>query len=443
MSHAYHRFSTRWKASLEFNGLSVRESVLLFALVKLTCRQIAALRKSYRKKYYYRHEEDQGANMAAICTRLSVDLNRLSPWARELEKDMVTRNMRIAFSIPHNPGDWLRQTGTPSEPLLAEAAAMFMNEFFDKAKVVEHLHWQLKRGVIQPDIRGELVARALLTFAHDQALATCYGQFNARYGTAVPVLTFLKELFAERWHADVLSARPDMAAEGSKTLEEAFSGAFVRFTHFVKSGEGELLDTFAALAAVARGMAFRRTEKHAAYDIAIPVVMEDTLLDDHLMTYIFIRLNGQYYSPPFLDRSLVDEIFPSQGTHPYIFINMHPGGAEQRAWDAYARETAADRSSPHPEHPGYRITIAGCSDAVFAVVDDKSMGDQLAALIHTPVDAVEEAELAKERASGSAEMRQRMKSQWNRGPECYDWADEPVMQQVPPAETHEFIVVHG
>lgn len=449
-SHISHRFSTRWKASFEFAGPYVRESILVFALVKLTCCDIAVLRESYHGRYFYGRTVDQEAKMAAIGTRLSVDFNRLSPGARELEAGMVAANMRVAFSIPHSPADWCLQTGTPSEPLLAEAAAWFMNKFFDKAKVVEQLHFQLERDRIQPDPRGGLVARALLIFAHDQATVKISRGYHVRYCTAVPVLAFLKELFAERWHADILSTRPDMAAEGSKTLEEAFSGAFVRFSHFVKNGEGQPLNVFTALAAVARGMAFRRTEKHADYDIAIPVVMEDSLLDAHLMTYILIRLNYQHYSPPSLDPSIIAEIFPGLGTNPYILINMHLAGVDQHACAAYrdAGNTAAGAPSPHPQHPGYRFTIAGCSEAIFAVIDDKSMCDRLAPLLqlHTPVGAFEEAELARVRAKGSAKIRQRMKFHWDRGPASYDWIDGPVLhQECSPAnaDKHEFVVVHG
>ena len=61
-----------------------------------------------------------------LCTRLLIEFNLAFPAARMLTELIVERHMRIMYVAPeHN--EFIR-SGEPSEPLLAEAAAKFMNE---------------------------------------------------------------------------------------------------------------------------------------------------------------------------------------------------------------------------------------------------------------------------------------------------------------------------
>ena len=64
--------------------------------------------------------------LAPLCTRLLIEFNLAFSAARMLTELKVERYMRIMYVAPeHNEFIW---SGAPSEPLLAEAAAKFVNE---------------------------------------------------------------------------------------------------------------------------------------------------------------------------------------------------------------------------------------------------------------------------------------------------------------------------
>lgn len=145
--------------------------------------------------------------------------------------------MRVAFSVPSH-AEYV-PSGTPSEPILAEAAALEMagwraHNNNDRAAYI--LDTYLERGLIdgrgrgQIDGRGrgQLVARLLLVLAYDRAIVCQYGVKKTDggflYSLGCPLTVFLEELFGQEAAAAVLSSAPDTSATAT-TLGETFAQA--------------------------------------------------------------------------------------------------------------------------------------------------------------------------------------------------------------------------
>lgn len=397
--------------------------------MKLFCQSVGSLEDEYKSTRG--RNLPLPATLAALSVRLLLEFDIGDAEARKCETEMISTHMRVAYSVPHKDADYAR-SGTPSEPILAEAAARFMNLYFDAGMTMRTLVDAVGDGLVLPGYHHDLIARTLLAFAYDAAVAKQPGRKKALswpasrtvlFGTPLRVVDFLKELFEERWHHAILNASSDTGAEGAASLQEAFAGAFVRFSHFDKCAKEDTPDAVMALAGVVRGMAFQLASLKEGFHIAIPVVMKDEKLDTDLMSYIFICLTDGYdaVAGRTLDPAHVDAIFSgSRSKHPYIFITMQLDGGDL----AHAGDPSTDEDStyptqlhchePHPDHPCYRLGVTGCSRDIFAALRDNSLGEQFSELLKIGADDREA--LAPHGV-------------WERGPESYGWIDEPVLQK--------------
>lgn len=375
---------------------------------------------------------------APISTRLLLDWNPHHEKAHRYICSMITGHSRIAYSIPSDEGPIL--SGTPSEPLLAEAAALYMNEVKNSLDVTERVVALYAHSLIDKGFHGELAARLLLLFAYDQAATkvsrTKFPWPTIRYSVAVPLVTFLEELFAEHWHRDILSCTPTVSQDGAPSLRNAFDGAFVRFSHFVRSGEGNVINTHTAFAAISRGMAFQLKPGSDVFDIAIPVVMKDEPLHEGLMTYLFIRLGEPFEQiHDGLSTRELGRVFPHvENKHPVIFVNMHLEGARADSFRRPVRDTTntpihedlpAEPAVDDQSHPCYKITIAGCSPSVFRVVD-KELEPYIRRLTGSP-NVADTFEHDRAHDEGNLTLVRRLKPEWGHGQETYDWIDDPAL----------------
>ncbi|GJE94125.1 hypothetical protein PsYK624_102930 [Phanerochaete sordida] len=393
-------FWTRWNAADVMDLYEVKKTISDFAFAKLTL---------YRDVREFDEERRWGrlhlaSRLAPICTRVSVDFFSRDHAARQLEERMVAANMRSLASVPVE-NDYI-DSSTPSEPLLADAAAQVMSES-TYSPVGELARcaaggW-LKHG---PD----LAARLLLLSAYDRAVRKTFSYRERRYSVAVPLLDFLQELFDDRWHAVLRNARP---AGTAPPLEEAFAGTFVRFSHFIVFDGAQALDVRTALAGVARGFACRVEPPQPGVDIAIPIVMRDAKLDLDVMSFLLIQVVTRGTAPRRPSAAALAELFPPSATetHPVIHLAMHlePG----------ARKPAPEPVDETPAtHPCYRLTAYGCSPSVYKAVDDTNAAAW--ATVARPYM------LAGEHIRQNAERMQiveSLKGMWERGPRCYGWTD--------------------
>ncbi|GJE94144.1 hypothetical protein PsYK624_103120 [Phanerochaete sordida] len=415
-------FSTRLRAAEEHGFERVVDDIRYFALAKLLCCSSPDL-------FLRGDQEDHTSGMifAPLSTRLLLSFDLTQSRGRNLTELLVAQHMRIAYSMPaHN--DYI-VSGAPSEPLLAEAARRVMHS---RCKIdwLDELARAVRSGVVKHEPAGALAARTLLTFAFDAAAAQRFTESTPSFSAAVPVLYFLRALFAPAWHDTLLGALPGGAQGTSRrvSLQCSFADAFVRFTHFVSFDGGDIPDVHVALAAVARGFALVLAPAYGAVHIAVPVVMRDALLTVDVMSYIFITLQTRLGTAGSIDNGYLAEVFEGvANTHPVIHLNMYlEGGA--RALDEDPIDVADEEGSV-PVHPCYRLAAYGCSRAVYGVIDEKHEGDYAA--------LVDPSTLASDHVrqdARSLEYVQRMKGEWDRNEACFHWAADPVLRAPIPVE---------
>jgi hypothetical protein len=407
--------------------------------------------------------------LAAVSTRVLFEFEPRRE-AAQTENELVASHMRVVFSIPQHR--YYMRTGTPSEPILAEAAARLMFEKFTKQKSRDALTSQDSRqtilnllqdwvcnGLLEKGELGELVARTLLTFAHDLALEDT-GAVPETLDSSEPLFTkpirvvdFFRALFREKFLDLILKCRPGNDDKGP-TLAQAFSNAYVHFTHFGRTKEGALLVDEAAFAGMCRGMAWTFYRSQRGVDIGIPVFMgkPDEPLDRYKMTMIFIQVKNTWDAKnPVIDMDSSDyNFFSSKGTEderPYITIVMnlgvrhptvktgtssiahgkttlsHPiewGTTPSKVQIGASKSRSSDRRS-ETKHHRYSFNVHGCSGTVYRVINSSDTGEKAKyAQILASRDMLQE-HPRKESEFWKAIVNQ--KPYWQRGPDSFGWIE--------------------
>lgn len=106
---------TKWESDRRIDVGQKRDNIIRFAMQKLSNSNDAVLRSGQMYK---------AAKWAVLSTRLSLDFEsaQYCESARQMEANQVASHMRILYSVPKHR-EYMR-SGTPSEPILAEAAAI-------------------------------------------------------------------------------------------------------------------------------------------------------------------------------------------------------------------------------------------------------------------------------------------------------------------------------
>jgi hypothetical protein len=176
--------------------------------------------------------EDLSRSIAPLAVRLPLAFNALTDKGREAEELQVESHMRICLNI--DPEADIMYTVPPSEPVLIEAAAQTMDSRENRrpGHSVGTLQRFLSDRYLSKGDRGELACMLLMLLAHDQA---CLSQVKRvakmPYHTPIPVVDFLKALFADQHHTTVLDAK---ATQEGKSLHQTFQKSWLHFTHFIK-----------------------------------------------------------------------------------------------------------------------------------------------------------------------------------------------------------------
>ncbi|CAE6474493.1 unnamed protein product [Rhizoctonia solani] len=229
-------------------------------------------------------EKVAASDLAAIGIRVGINFESSTRSSRLMEAKQVESHMRVVYAIPEHR-EYMR-TGTPSEPILAEAAARYIENERKGIKKAgpEILAKSCEAGFIARGERGELCGRLLLTIAHDLAIQdpTNANLLKPIYHQPIPVLDFLCALFAQDHHHIVLDATP-MNFEGSlddidrpHTLREAFKHAYVSFSHFELAEDSDVLRASDLWYSLMRGCAIQAKEGQASIDAVIPIHMGRT-----------------------------------------------------------------------------------------------------------------------------------------------------------------------
>jgi len=273
----------------------------------------------------------EDGQLAAVCIRVMLAFEPDEGAAR-IGQRLVEGHMRVVFSIPQHRK--YLHAGTPSEPVLAEAAARIMNEPINgrssRSLPLAMIRKYLDNGFVQRGERGELAARLLLTLAHD----TCVDRSalhatpeEAHFSKPIHVLDFLAALVGPS-HMDLIrQSRPDNTTNGM-TLEMAFKDARINFTHFVQGGDDSILSDEVAWLALARSMAFQCANGHHMVDLDLPVLLWDEPLGRFIISGILVQVrNRTTNGRAQIDAEKLEFFTPSAdderaNTRPYIAIVM-------------------------------------------------------------------------------------------------------------------------
>ena len=271
----------------------------------------------------------QLARLATLSTRLLLEFKPRWEALLSMEARLVERNMRIAYSVPKHR-EYFR-SGTPSEPILAEAAAQEMNEM--AWPIPDILAEFVRDGLIDKGESGELVMRLLLTEAWNAAAKTSCARDGVplSFSRAVHLVDFLQELFGDQHLQTILRSHSDNDAQ-SGSFQEVFKHAFVRFLHFARNGKDNFMTMHTAWAAVARGMAVQCFHNQHMIDAMLPIVLRDEKLSEEIMSGILIQVkNKEDTEVVVIDESQIGGgtgFFPKDkpGDHrPYITLVMQLG----------------------------------------------------------------------------------------------------------------------
>lgn len=202
---------------------------------------------------------------------LSHDHYKKLPLAEE--QMQISSNLRYLQVIPAHQ-EFL-YSGYALEPLVAEAAANILH--LEKPENVRNIiqiadrlfnHYFKAKGE-----RGEFISRFLLTVAHDKAVVS-YPLMDPQmiYSKPVRVIDFLKCLFVEDHHSDLLRAKPEQMIKDEKTLENAFENAYINFTQFCRAADDRVCHVSFAWQGLVRGVAIQCCGNQKGVDIVIPIV---------------------------------------------------------------------------------------------------------------------------------------------------------------------------
>ena len=161
--------------------------------------------------------------LAVLSQRLSIDLVQADPRAVERADRSVDHHMRLLTGISLQP--WTIHTCSPSEPILALAAARVLSRSHDVwADVLNTFSQYLcQTGHVEKGCIGELAARTLLLIARDSALQTRKPAACPDMLTPVPFLRFFDTLFGNG----------DWTNPHRESFEASFGGAYLNFTHWI------------------------------------------------------------------------------------------------------------------------------------------------------------------------------------------------------------------
>lgn len=350
---------------------------------------------------------------------------------------LVEHRMRVAYIVPRHR-EWI-YSGYSSEPILAEAAARYWAKI--RARNMSSIPSLLNRsGALLASgrgQRGELVGKMLLTLAFDAAVEHLLAKNKPliHYTTAVPLCLFLKELFGDAHYAHIMDSLPNV---GTMTMGEAFKGAFVRFTHFVRLGEEASPSASFSYISALRSMAFQCDANEETMNIVIPVVLEDSPSEEAIMTGLLnsVTSREKRSATTVADIDAEDiSFFPDNQTtykdtdhgRPYIAILLDLESLHTHTAPPPRSQYPIDKGTPTLRNPPYCIRVSGCSPDVYKVVTTENEKD-FATLLDLPARTVfsEHARQSPE----SIEAIRRMMPLIMPGPECFDWIGGPLAEWV-------------
>lgn len=287
------------------------------------------------------------AQAAVLDVRIMLSYEASHESTRGHLKNLIASHMRMVYSVSRTREHF--QSGYPSEPIFAEAAAKQLHYWRQNAEkgskdpALEILMDNLRHGLLSQEEVGETTGRMLLMRARDAAAVDETGNApTVFFSKAVSVVTFVQHLFSAKIAEAILESCPDNLdtshANYKTTFRERFKDAVINFTHFAKYGDDSACLDHSALAAFIRHTAPICHSHQQSVDAAIPVLLtrEGTMCPKNMtMILIQFKLRKTVRSRTKYDiKQETVELFPPASSdtdagqrRPYITLVMELGAS--------------------------------------------------------------------------------------------------------------------
>ncbi|QRV99088.1 hypothetical protein RhiJN_27107 [Ceratobasidium sp. AG-Ba] len=325
--------------------------------------------------------------LAFLSQRLGLTFTSSREEAKVMEDQLINGNQRIAYSVPSHR-EYVR-SGTPSEPILAEAAAQLMARHLRKDRRVprELIKW-LEPELIAKGERVELVARYLLTRAHDIAVEEQFGSRPELYTYPVRLSYFLESLFGKEQARRMLKARPSNQPGGLSLQDSVLGSAVLNFTHWTKAGDDGAIKDKYMWSALARSMAWQCCDNQVDIDLVTPLALSLEGLNRQNVSAIYWQVKNRGTSQKLeIDAEELGCFSPTgnmEAGRPYITITMDLGtnSKSSRVEVSEYQPDSGWYSKQTAKHARYAFVVTGCDHEVFPEIiqpDEKAVYDSMLA----------------------------------------------------------------
>ncbi|CAE6362278.1 unnamed protein product [Rhizoctonia solani] len=350
-----------WHAELEIRP---HKNIFQFAINKLT-----AVGKP---------DETRDASLAALGVRVGITFDKTNHASHPLESRLVESHLRVVYAIPEHRH--FMHTGSPSEPILAEAAGRYLNRPGTLGFAIEGPTWlspDVKKGLLVRGERGELAGRLLVTCAHDKALEKKVDltSLEPQYHRPIPVLDFLGALFHKDHYESILKAMPiiDRVVPGQPNaapLDKAFSASYVSFSHFVLAEDSKMLSAPALATGLVRGMAIQARDGQASIDAVIPIHMGS--LTDPISSKTTSAINLQFKNRVNAVDCHVNRLITVPNVEMPVISIIFEFGVTETAVDPISITSelfpTTQAQTLHRDDRHYQIVAHGCNSRVFGAI---------------------------------------------------------------------------
>lgn len=314
--------------------------------------------------------------LACLAMRLGLDFQATEWSNRGPERTQLERHMRLC--LVGTPGFRTMVTISPSEPLLADAAAVDMGKW----SVAEALLKHLKGSYLCKGDRGELIASLLLLLARDNALKVPRPLRGLTHGSdgrqrVVSVVNFLTSLLNcdPKLVNKHLPHCFDTSGQKTKTLGAAFKDASIWFNHFVKVHDYGVINEKFLWHFIVRGAAVVCANGHIGVDVFLPILFNNRLLQQNVSAMMVQIKNALHYDSP--QQSLFDNMDPfavglfsdKEKKHPPV-IRMVLSMASKESCVIFPDPPSitSARRNGNARFTCYDIWCAGTTDTTFKVI---------------------------------------------------------------------------
>lgn len=319
---------------------------------------------------------------ACMAVRLALEFNATTFSSQTRERTQVEKHMRVCLVM--NPGFETAVTTAPSEPLLAEAAYLLMQDHsaFDLPRALLR---ELEGPGLDKGHRGELICLVLLLIARDVAV-------QGKGSAVTEVVLFIQKLLASKWSPLILNSTPARCrttAEGQRRFLDVFATSKMYFNHFIKIHDFKVINRAFLWLLIARGAAVLCADNQGGIDVLLPFLYSDNKLQQDNVSGIFIQVkNDKTFSstpnlflfdamnPYFLGFFNMDEQKPVPIIR-MVFALAAKEACVKAVEDAPVRKNPArgakskgekKRTRRCPAYTAYDIWCAGTSAETFSVV---------------------------------------------------------------------------